>query len=217
MSEPSCAHLNIRYAPKSLENHSYSERWMCSDCDTEFLPKSRFEEAHAAGAAGMVGRCAKKVCEYCLRGSAPEQTGKAWIHRKVNGPYGVSDYTCEASVIRQLSPNPNYLAEIKAGMKEECADYLAQQCAYLKLPTDKPCEDCRACNLSDQIRALSPNHSDVAESALEILKQFSDITGHLAGCLNSGSHVTGNTSYDNQPHDCSAACIDFRALLKEGE
>lgn len=41
MTEPVCSHLNIRFTPKSLKNHSYQERWVCVACDCEFLPKSQ--------------------------------------------------------------------------------------------------------------------------------------------------------------------------------
>ena len=113
MTEPGCAHLNIRYAPKSLKNHSYQERWMCSDCDSEFLPKSRFDkvrvDAHTAGANEMVERCHQH-----LLGQAREFGGIDKFDDTL------SDYLREiAFKLLLFSPDPNYLqGKIEASTKE---------------------------------------------------------------------------------------------------
>lgn len=43
-----CAHLNVQYAPERVGNpsrHTYRDRWLCADCNSEFVPRKAAEYA----------------------------------------------------------------------------------------------------------------------------------------------------------------------------
>lgn len=160
-------------------------------------------EAHAAGAAEMVERIPHtRECSF---------TGDS----------------CLRCQLDREGPNPNYLAEIKAGVREECAEAVCSFCIY---PDDYPLHkdvvdgwlhtltwtengerktSTKRC-IAHKIRSLDPNHSDVLEGMKrEAVKPLLKIIDDWA----EGGHVNGRYLTDEE----RKVMRQTRALLKEGE
>ena len=135
------------------------------------------------GGAEMVERCAEKIEERC-------EYRQAYKNRRCRKAGENRCRVCrQADELRNLSPNPNYLAEMRAGVREECAEIIDKHsmCScnpFAQEKIDDPDFHFWACAKASlqRIRSLDPNHSDVLEgmkekAVLGFLRERYPITG----------------------------------------
>ena len=203
------------------------------------------QAAHSAGAAEMKEWCVSALEELAdntkqLYKNTPLDAHDNYLAGLANT---IKLYEHIIVHIRDLSPNPNYLAEIKAGVREECAKVSCWLClqgyavyrdesvkgsliesahAWKHRLSVSGVEKEEICGAS-KIRSLDPNHSDVVEGIRrEAVWDSLDVDRMVCSRCES----VGRISAIKLPHGivmkCGQCCFKWilaqpRALLKEGE